>query len=1153
MQNFGTAYSATATAINSSGSAMKENEKALDSIQGRVQNLKSEIEGFATKTINSDFVKSIITAITNIIKFTDKIGGAETILTIITGILVSKFTPAIFGGAKSILSLVANIAKGNIAFTSFNGKLQESGKNINSATVKINGYKLAIMALTAIIATYNAVQAEAQAAEEENKASVQSAIEKKEEDINTLKEQITTYKELLEMRGKASTEEESISINKELLNLQEKIRDTIGDQGKQIDLVNGKYEEQTDILNNKLLSSLKEQEESLEASVEIAKSDYLKGIGASSDLGTQKDKWYSMGRKLSGAGINWETDVEKVGIKLNSSYTDLYTALKKGNVEQQIQLLEQWEDKLIKISKSGKDVEEQLVWVRARLDGLKNSQNQYNGATDKLLQNQATQKFYEMGGAAIKTQEDYDKFIESVKGTDDPLKQFNDNIGLLHLSDLDEKILEIAENAFPKYSAQTQSATSSTFDFKSSLESINDSIDNTQSAMSVLDQAIYEYNSSGGLTVDTLQSLIALGGDYTSMLEFQNGTLQLSAEGREALNEKMQQNIENSIALAMYNELLQLSEGKVREGASDVTEYISQMADTLKSRTGDVNSMTQAILGLATAQAAASNKEFKGVSEQDAQAIVSKYQNIMQNVSGASKKSISGIGSGKYSGVAKKTGSGGSKSSTKDTWKEAFETQYKELQHSLKMDYITEEEYTNQLEALYKKYFSNKTKYSEEYMKYEEEVYTKRKQLYEDSFKEELNALKHNLNMGLISERTYTNQLEALYKKYYANKAEYLEEYQKYQEEVYADIKSYIEEDYEAAISLATDAIDKQIEELEKQKEALEDKNDEEDRAIELQKLQNALFNARNQKNIRVYYEGIGWVWESNAEAIEEAQKALDDFETEEQISKIDDEIDSLQELKDGWSNIASDYEKAQDRINVALRFGADFEEQVLNGRLDFLKSFVNKYNAEMDRLNPNISASNTSTSSAETSSTGITPSVNVSNIGNTLKKGARGDNVKSLQTALNEILGTNLTVDGIFGTNTYNAVKQFQNLSGITSDGIVGANTKSAFAQRGYANGTLSAESGISLVGEEGAELRILNQGDGIIPADLTKNLMQWGRLNPINLFGGLSYPLTQKNSNSNGINYTFHISNVSLPNVNNADSFVKELRQFAITHDKK
>lgn len=53
-----------------------------------------------------------------------------------------------------------------------------------------------------------------------------------------------------------------------------------------------------------------------------------------------------------------------------------------------------------------------------------------------------------------------------------------------------------------------------------------------------------------------------------------------------------------------------------------------------------------------------------------------------------------------------------------------------------------------------------------------------------------------------------------------------------------------------------------------------------------------------------------------------------------------------------------------------------------------------------------------------------------------TLKKGSRGDNVRTLQKALN------LIADGIFGALTDEAVREFQKSNGLQVDGVVGKNT---------------------------------------------------------------------------------------------------------------
>ena len=60
------------------------------------------------------------------------------------------------------------------------------------------------------------------------------------------------------------------------------------------------------------------------------------------------------------------------------------------------------------------------------------------------------------------------------------------------------------------------------------------------------------------------------------------------------------------------------------------------------------------------------------------------------------------------------------------------------------------------------------------------------------------------------------------------------------------------------------------------------------------------------------------------------------------------------------------------------------------------------------------------------------------------LRKGDRGDDVKLLQHRLN-LLGWQLTEDGIWGVQTDSAVRSYQYRAGLTVDGIIGAKTRAA------------------------------------------------------------------------------------------------------------
>ena len=91
-----------------------------------------------------------------------------------------------------------------------------------------------------------------------------------------------------------------------------------------------------------------------------------------------------------------------------------------------------------------------------------------------------------------------------------------------------------------------------------------------------------------------------------------------------------------------------------------------------------------------------------------------------------------------------------------------------------------------------------------------------------------------------------------------------------------------------------------------------------------------------------------------------------------------------------------------------------------------------------------------------------------------------------------------------------------------------------------GYARGTRNAGHGLSLVGENGPELRVLNQGDGILPSGITDNLWRWGSMTPKDMLASLA----QK---AQSWAQTLNISNVTLPNVRDAQSFVSGLRELA------
>lgn len=67
-------------------------------------------------------------------------------------------------------------------------------------------------------------------------------------------------------------------------------------------------------------------------------------------------------------------------------------------------------------------------------------------------------------------------------------------------------------------------------DTASTLESINSGIDSIQSAYKSLNSAVQEYNTYGGISLDTLQEILALDDKYVNCLVDQNGQLSLNMD-----------------------------------------------------------------------------------------------------------------------------------------------------------------------------------------------------------------------------------------------------------------------------------------------------------------------------------------------------------------------------------------------------------------------------------------------------------------------------------------------------------------------------------------------------------------------------------------------------------------------------------------------
>ena len=145
--------------------------------------------------------------------------------------------------------------------------------------------------------------------------------------------------------------------------------------------------------------------------------------------------------------------------------------------------------------------------------------------------------------------------------------------------------------------------------------------------------------------------------------------------------------------------------------------------------------------------------------------------------------------------------------------------------------------------------------------------------------------------------------------------------------------------------------IDDQTDAIQKQIDALNKKNEEHKEAIELQKAEAELERLRNQRTRLVLRKGQGWVYESDQEAVKDAEETVADLKHEHAISllekqkeALEEQKEALEEYKDSWAEIPDEFEKHQNKLLVIQEWGADWEKAIIEKRTDVQEKFKDDY-----------------------------------------------------------------------------------------------------------------------------------------------------------------------------------------------------------------
>lgn len=459
---------------------------------------------------------------------------------------VFKAYTASLNGAKF------SISDFNTALAQSKAKAEQEGEAVEGLTLKMvalrAGAMLLNVALNAIVSTVaNFVITKFN----EWRTAIETNAQKSKDLSSSMTDLISQYKELGDKSGWDTDDfAQAKDLNAEILDLLKNQSAEMDKKLRKLDLENGKYQEQIDLLNELSISTLtqnKADQGKLLEQTAKGKSSGQYVIGDSSDT----DMANALGGKFGGS-LDSNTGVFNFGgfdpndadsilayydklsnalDYLGSNYdsatleaSSLYNQLKseKNAIEEQANAYRSSSDTLKEVvaaqklsSTSSKRSEEDIKAVTDALEGLKGA---YGGVTSgNLVSFLSGDK--KLGGT-------YADALNQLKEVMLNLR-FEDNTSDAQaFVDVLVQLGVVSSSSASKVDGLSES-TSAAAD---QLKEATDGLDKIQSAYSTLSDVVDEYNENGYLTVSTLTDLINLGPEYYDCLVDESGQLAINTE-----------------------------------------------------------------------------------------------------------------------------------------------------------------------------------------------------------------------------------------------------------------------------------------------------------------------------------------------------------------------------------------------------------------------------------------------------------------------------------------------------------------------------------------------------------------------------------------------------------------------------------------------
>lgn len=881
LNDFSIAEKALVTATNSAGSAVKENEKYLDSIAGKTALFKSEFQVLAQNIINSGLVKFVIGALTDILRLLNALLDHPVLTGVAAvGILgvIGKFNGLGEKATGIVTKLLAAVY--NVNLSGLSAGLQEVFTSAELATMGIGGIGLAIGAVIGVISLYgkhldNIAQkhdkllseseeayskvAELQEEYNANNEKISelrlasgdvdtNAITGLEHQNSLIEEQIKLYKQVADEKERAAKDALTKSIGATRFNKSGEVTSGLGSAtGKDfmeassnaIGIINGTIVGTNENKNTAIggvgivdVNAINEAKETL-GNLATYAIEQLGYMGEYSDSWTQqqKDQWSQMINTIYQYKIAVGDTGDALNYLLSQAGIGSNDIISAGSVDAIKDILNNSEALSPILKATGVNVDELA-------ESLYNSAQ--NGDLAAASMDVVNDSATEAAEAAKELSDALDELQSKYKTAQSAQQDLNEN-GFITIDTLQDMI-----NKYPELT-----------------DAVYKYMMGELSAQDVLSRYNSLYDQDLAAYAERINNKSVLESAYLSWLKnLSNSEIKMFAD-------KYNIDLKNCETLEKFK--LAIKEKYLSEYGTKYDNFSKEMLQKELQALRIQQNLYRPRGGRFAVAEEKAKYESLGREIEAVRSALSAYDGYYSSIGSFVSGKVGNFISSDYVSTSS------SKSSSSSTKNEAFNNDYNNLKHQLEMDYISEKEYYNKLEQLYKKHF---TKGSEEWNKYEEEVYKGRKNLMEGAAKDIETLLDKVSDMLKQQKEDEIDALEAQKKEYeklaearkkalkdLQDEAEYTKEVAKRRKEV-ADLENRL-----ASAKLDTSA--------KGQKNQLE--------------LEEELAKARENLTEYEYDHSI------------EVQEAQIDAELENQQAKVDAQIQILQDYLDNQNAIVND------------------------------------------------------------------------------------------------------------------------------------------------------------------------------------------------------------------------------------------------------